>query len=242
MIRILIADDHAVVRQGLKQILEDDDEINVVAEYANGTDALNWLLKHDCDIALIDIAMPGMNGIDLLKKLHKEKPQLPVLVLSIYAEDQYAVRLIKAGAAGYLTKECAPIAVVEAVRRVASGKRYISPAVVEMLANEAGDLHEEFPHKTLSDREYQIFLLLASARTATEIANDLGLSVKTVSTYRSRILEKMHLRNNSELMHYAIENYLVQPSPPRSTGIDNPKPGEQEPRNGKLFFRRLSKH
>ena len=210
MIRILIADDHAIVRQGLKQILEDNDRIKVVAEHANGTDAMDWLLKYDCDVALIDIAMPGMNGIDLLKKLHKEKPELPVLVLSIYAEDQYAVRLIRAGAAGYLTKECAPMAVVEAVRRVASGRRYISPAVVEMLANESGDLHEESPHKTLSDREYQIFLLFASARTATEIADNLGLSVKTVSTYRSRILEKMHLRNNSELMHYAIENNLTQ--------------------------------
>lgn len=215
MIRILIADDHAIVRQGLKQILEDNDGVKVVAEHANGTDAMDWLLKHDCDVALIDIAMPGMNGIDLLKKLHKEKPELPVLILSIYAEDQYAVRLIRAGAAGYLTKECAPMAVVEAVRRVTSGRRYISPAVVEMLANESGDLHEESPHKTLSDREYQIFLLFASARTATEIADNLGLSVKTVSTYRSRILEKMHLRNNSELMHYAIENHLTQPPPPQ---------------------------
>ena len=208
-IRILIADDHAVVRQGLKQILEENDDMNVVSEHTNGAEALDWLRKHDCDIALIDIAMPGMNGIDLLKKLHKEKPNLPVLVLSIYAEEQYAVRLIRAGASGYLTKECAPTEVVEAVRYVAGGNKYISPAVVEMLAKRAGNTSEKAPHKTLSDREYQILLQLVSAKTVTDIANNLGLSVKTVSTYRSRILEKMHLRNNSELMHYAVENHLT---------------------------------
>ena len=222
--RILIADDHAIVRQGLKQILEDEPRMQVVAEYANGTDALDWLLNHDCDIALIDIAMPGMNGIDLLKQLHKEKPKLPVLILSIYAEDQYAVRLIKAGASGYLNKECAPLEIVEAVRCVASGKKYFSSAVVKMLAKEIGTAQQKPPHEILSDREYQIFALLASAKTATDIASDLGLSVKTVSTYRSRILEKMHLRNNSELMHYAIENHIVYP--PRRTGINNPTTGK----------------
>jgi len=208
MIRILIADDHAVVRQGLTQILEESREMKVVAEYANGIDAMDWLRNHNCDIALIDISMPGMSGIDMLKQLREEKPNLPVLVLSIYPEDQYAVRLIKAGAAGYLTKECAPAEVVEAVRNVANGMKYFSPAVVKMLANEIGDAHEKFPHETLSDREYQIFLQLASAKTVTDIAGDLGLSVKTVSTYRKRILEKMRLRNNFELMHYAIEKHL----------------------------------
>ena len=212
-IRILIADDHAVVRQGLKQILEENDDMNVVSEHTNGADALDWLRKHNCDIALIDIAMPGMNGIDLLKKLHKEKPELPVLVLSIYAEDQYAARLIRAGASGYLNKECAPMEVVDAVRRVAGGNKYISPAVVEMLAKEVSNAQECAPHKILSDREYQIFLLLASAKTVTDIAEDLGLSVKTVSTYRTRILEKMRLRNNLELMHYAIENHSAQLPP-----------------------------
>ena len=211
-IRVMIADDHAVVRQGLKQIMEEYDEMNVVSEHDNGADALDWLRKHNCDVALIDIAMPGMSGIDLLKQLHKEKPKLPVLVLSIYAEDQYAVRLIRAGASGYLTKECAPMEVVEAVRRVASGKKYLSPAVVEMLTNEVMESRDKHLHETLSDREYQIFLQLASAKTVTEIADGLGLSVKTVSTYRSRILEKMHMRNNSELMHYAIENQLAQQS------------------------------
>lgn len=212
-IRILIADDHAIVRQGLRQILEEELRMEIVAEYDNGADALNWLLNHDCDIALIDIAMPGMNGIELLKRLHREKPGLPVLVLSTYAENQYAVRLIKAGACGYLTKECAPMEIVEAVRSVASGKKYFSQAVVQMLAREISTLQELPPHETLSAREFQIFMLLASANTVTNIANVLGLSVKTVSTYRRRILEKMRLRNNSELMCYANVHDLVQHFP-----------------------------
>ena len=210
MIRVLIADDHAIVRQGLARILEKSGDIQIVAEHENGTDVLNWLRTNNCDIALIDISMPGMNGIDLLKQLQETKPKLPALVISIYSEDQYAVRLIKAGAAGYLTKGCAPAIVVEAVRQVASGKKYISPAVAEMLANEIGDAHEKLPHKTLSDREYQIFLLLSSAKTVAEIAALLALSTKTVSTYRTRIMEKMRLHNNAELMHYAINNHLTE--------------------------------
>ena len=209
MIRILIADDHAIVRHGLARILERTGDMSIVAEHDNGVDALNWLRSNDCDIALIDISMPGMNGIDLLKQLRVEKPKLPVLIVSIYSEDQYAVRLIRAGAAGYLTKGCAPAIVVEAVRQVVSGKKYISPAVAEMLASEIGQPGEKLPHESLSDREYQIFLLIASAKTVTEIANTLALSGKTISTYRSRILEKMNLRNNAEIMHYAIENQIA---------------------------------
>ena len=216
-IRILIADDHAIVRQGLRQIMEEEPGMEVVAEFANGSDAFEWLRNHNCDIALVDIAMPGMNGIDLLKELHKDKPDLPVLILSTYAENQYAVRLIKAGACGYLTKECAPMDIVEAVQCVASGKKYFSQAVLKLLAKEISAVQEKIPHETLSEREYQIFLLLASAETVTNIAHNLGLSVKTVSTYRSRILEKMHLRNNSELMHYANKNNLLQ-HPPLSAG------------------------
>lgn len=208
MIRILIADDHAIVRQGLKQILEENREMKVVAEHTNGIDALRWVGANDCDVVLLDISMPGKSGIDVLKQLHEEKPKLPILILSIYPEDQYAVRLIKAGAAGYLTKETAPEIVVEAVRRVMSGRKYISPAVAEMLADDFGATPGKPLHETLSDREYQILLLLASAKTVSEIADTLALSVKTVSTYRSRILEKMHMRNNAELMHYAIEKRL----------------------------------
>jgi DNA-binding NarL/FixJ family response regulator len=210
MIRILIADDHAIVRRGLKQILEQSGDIKVVAEHGDGADALRWIRANDCDVALLDIAMPGRGGIDVLKQLHEEKPKLPVLILSIYPEDQYAVRLIRAGAAGYLTKESAPEVVTEAVRRVADGKKYISPAVAEMLANELGAPEGKLPHETLSDREFQIFLLLASARTVSEIAGALAVSAKTVSTHRSRILEKMQLRNNAELMRYAVEQRLME--------------------------------
>ena len=210
MIRILIADDHATVRQGLTLILEKTPGMKVVANCSNGTDAKSWLSRNICDVALLDIAMPGMNGIDLLKHLRKENPKLPVLILSSYPEDQYAVRLIKAGAAGYLNKECAPEEVVSAVHCVLGGKRYISPAVVEMLADELSTPEGKHPHETLTNREYQIFLQLASARTVTEIAGSLKLSAKTISTYRSRILEKMHLHNNAELMHYAIKKKLAQ--------------------------------
>jgi two-component system, NarL family, invasion response regulator UvrY len=210
MICILIADDHATVRQGLTLILEKTPGMKVVANCSNGTDAKSWLSINKCDVVLLDIAMPGMSGIDLLKHLQKEKPKLPVLILSSYPEDQYAVRLIKAGAAGYLNKECAPEEVVNAVRCVLGGKRYISPAVVEMLADELSMPEGKLPHETLTNREYQIFLQLASARTVTEIAGSLKLSAKTISTYRSRILEKMHLHNNAELMRYAIKKKLAQ--------------------------------
>jgi len=208
MIRILIADDHTVVRLGLMQIIEKNPDMKIVAEHTNGLDALNWIRGHDCDVALIDISMPGISGIDLLKQLREEKPNLPVLILSIYPEDQYAVRLIKAGAAGYLNKECAPTEVVDAVRSVVGGKVHISPAVAKMLANEVSRPEGKLPHETLSNREYQIFLLFASAKTISEIAETLSLSVKTVSTYRTRILEKMNLRNNVELMQYVVDKHL----------------------------------
>jgi two-component system, NarL family, invasion response regulator UvrY len=210
MIRILIVDDHAIVRHGLKQIVEDSGEMRVVAEAESGIDALRKIRDIDCDVVLLDISMPDMSGIDVLKQIHAEKPQLPILILSIYPEDQYAMRLIKAGAAGYMTKESAPPEVVKALLHVAGGKKYISPAVAEILANEIGAAEDKLPHQTLSDREYQIFLLLASAKTVSEIADALALSVKTVSTYRSRILEKMRLSNNAELMRYAIDHQLYQ--------------------------------
>jgi two-component system invasion response regulator UvrY len=210
MIRILIADDHAIIRHGLKQIIEESGEMRVVAEADSGIDALRKMRGIECDVVLLDIAMPDMSGIDVLKQIHAESPQLPILILSIYPEDQYAMRLIKAGAAGYMTKESAPSEVVKALLRVASGKKYISTAVAEILANEIGTDEEKLPHQILSDREYQIFLLLASAQTVSEIADTLALSVKTISTYRSRILEKMHLNNNAELMRYAIDNHLEQ--------------------------------
>jgi len=209
MIRILIADDHSVVRQGLTLILQKHSEMKVVASCANGTDAINWLLKNDCDVALIDIAMPGMNGIDLLKLIRIGHPKLPVLILSSYPEAQFAVRLIKAGAVGYLNKECAPEEVVGAVHCVLDGKRFISPAVVEMLANEVSLPDGKLPHESLSNREYQILLLIASGKHLTEIADSLKLSVKTIGTYRSRIIEKTNLYNNADMMRYSIENNLI---------------------------------
>lgn len=210
MISILIVDDHAIVRLGLKKLLEEHCGLCSVSEAGSGADAMHKIDSLPFDVVLLDISMPGMNGIDVLKQLHAEKPQLPILILSIYPEDQYAVRLIRAGAAGYLTKETAPQEVVNAVYRLASGKKYISPVVAEMLANELVAANEKLPHQTLSDREYQIFLLLASAKTVSEIGESLALSVKTISTYRNRLLEKMHMRNNAELMRYAVDNNLTQ--------------------------------
>lgn len=209
MIRILVVDDHNVVHQGLAFILNQSHKMKIVASYTNGIEALNWLRKNDCDVALVDIAMPGMSGIDLLKHLQKEKPQLPVLIFSAYPEDQYALRLIKAGAAGYLNKECSPEEMLSAVSCVANGKRYISPVVAEILASELAKPEGKLAHETLSNREYQILLLLASAQTISEISSTLKLSSNTVSTYRKRILEKMHLNNNAELMRYAVDNNLI---------------------------------
>lgn len=208
MIRILIIDDHALMRRGLRQILNECNGMEIVAEFSNGIDALHWTHANDCDVVLLDISMPGKSGTEILKQLHEENPGLPILILTMHPEDQYAVRLIKSGAAGYLTKETAAETVVEAVRSIAGGKKYINPAVAELLANEVSG-GGKLPHEALSNREYQIFLLLASAKTVTEIADALVLSVKTVSTYRRRILKKMQLPNNVALMHYAIDKHFI---------------------------------
>jgi len=210
MIRILIVDDHDLVRHGLKRIFEKTEGMTVLAEHDNGADALHWIRRNDCDVVLLDIAMPDRSGIEVLKQIHEEKPRLPVLILSNYPEDQYAVRLIKSGAAGYLTKGCATAVVVEAVRDVAGGKKYFSPAVLELLTAELSMPEGKLPHETLSNREFEIFRLFASAKTVTEVAAILNLSGKTVSTYRARILEKMKLRNNAEMMQYAVDKHLTQ--------------------------------
>jgi DNA-binding NarL/FixJ family response regulator len=209
-IRILIVDDHAMVRQGLAQILEKNDRMQVVASFNNGADALRWLRNHDCDVALLDVAMPDMNGIELLKQIKSNLTKFPVLIISAYPESQYAVRLIKAGASGYLNKECAPEEVIDAVRNVVEGKMHLSPEAVKMLVNEINLPDERLPHETLSIREFQIFKLIVSAKTVTEIADSTHLSPKTISTYRSRILEKMDLHNNVELMRYAVEHQLFE--------------------------------
>lgn len=211
MIRVLIADDHAIVRQGLKQILADSGCMVVVAEAQDGAGAVQMVraLGDGIDVALLDISMPGKSGIDALKQIKEAAPHLPVLILSMYPEEQYAVRLIRGGAAGYMTKESAPQALVEAIRRVASGKKYISPSVAEMLADEVGGGTGGPLHASLSDREYQILLKLASGKTVSGVAEEMALSVKTISTYRTRILGKMRLKNNAELTHYAITHQLV---------------------------------
>lgn len=209
MITLLIADDHAIFREGLKHILEEHPDIVVADEAANGWEVLDKVWKRDFDMVLLDISMPGMPAIDVLKRLKAEKPRLPVLILSMYPEDQYAVRFIRAGASGYLTKESAPDELITAIRRITSGRKYITSSLAEKLADEVEPDAEKPLHNTLSDREYEVFRLIASGKTVTEIADALSLSVKTISTYRSRILEKMRMKTNAELMHYALKHGLL---------------------------------
>lgn len=210
MIKVLIADDHAVVRQGLRQILAETADMAVAGEAANGPEALARARSEEYDVLVLDITMPGRSGFDILKELRVEKPNLPVLVLSMHAEEQFAVRLLKAGASGYLNKESAPDELVKAIRKVVSGGRYVSPALAEKLAFEIDSDTDRLLHESLSNREFQVMRMMASGKTVKEIANDLSLSVKTISTYRARILDKMNLRTNAELIHYAIQNQLIE--------------------------------
>jgi len=209
MIRVLIADDHAVVRQGLKQIVSENPDMTVAGEAANGHEVLDFARRHDCDLVLLDLAMPGKDGLDTLKELKLVRPHLPVLVLSVYPEEQYAVRLLRAGAAGYLTKESAPEELVAAIRKVSRGGRYVSEALAEQLAVLLGSGTDRPPHEALSDREFRVMVMLASGKTASEVADELCLSVKTISTYRSRALRKMNMRNNAELSFYAVKHGLL---------------------------------
>ena len=209
MIKILIADDHPIVRKGLKQILAETPNIIVAGEANNGAEVLTKVLKNEYDVVLLDISMPGRDGIDTLKELKDLKPNLPVLVLSIHSEDQYAVRVLRAGAYGYLTKESAPEELISAIRTVSLGRKYISPSVAEKLVFNLNNNAPKQPHEKLSDREYQVMDLIASGKTVKEISEDLSLSVKTISTYRARILEKMKMKNIAELIRYAIKNGLV---------------------------------
>lgn len=209
-IKILIADDHAIVREGLKQILADSRDMAVVGHAENGTDAIKLARQCDADVLLLDISMPDRSGVEVLKQIRKEAPKLAVLMLSMHREDQYAIRSLKAGAYGYLNKQSAPAELVEAIRQVASGRKYITPALAQELANQIGEDREIALHETLSDREYQTLIMIASGKTVSDIATELTLSVKTISMYRSRLLQKMKLRHNAELTHYAIKNHLVE--------------------------------
>jgi DNA-binding NarL/FixJ family response regulator len=209
MIRIFIADDHSIVREGLKQILAETTDMVVSGEAGTGPEALQKVRQHDYDILLIDISLPGMNGLDLLKQLKDEGAPPPILILSVHPEEQYAIRALRAGAAGYLTKESLPDELVAAIRKVSAGRRYVSPSLAERLAVEIEHGATGAPHEALSDREYQVLCMIASGKTVGKIARDLSLSVKTVHTYRSRILVKMNLESNAALTHYAIKNRLV---------------------------------
>ncbi len=208
-IRVFIADDHAIVREGLKQILAESPDIIVAGEAENGNDAIQTFRKSKCHVMLLDISMPDRSGIDVLKLIKKEQPELAVLMLSMHREDQYAIRSLKAGAAGYLTKQSAPRELVTAIRQVAAGQKYVSAALAQELASAVGDDHEVALHDTLSDREYQTLTMIASGKTVGAIAKELSLSVKTISEYRSRLLVKMKLKNSAELTHYAIRNQLI---------------------------------
>jgi DNA-binding NarL/FixJ family response regulator len=209
-IRVFIADDHAIVREGLKQILAEQRDIIVAGEAENGNDAVRLFRKSRCHVMLLDISMPDRNGIEVLRLVKKEKPELAVLMLSMHREDQYAIRSLKAGAAGYLTKQSAPRELVTAIRQVASGQKYVSAALAQALAAQVGDDHQVPVHETLSDREYQTLTMIASGKTVGDIAKELSLSVKTISEYRARLLVKMKLKNSAELTHYAIRNQLVE--------------------------------
>lgn len=209
MIRVLIADDHAILRRGLAQIIAEAGDMQVCAEAETGAETVKLARENAVDVVLLDITMPDRNGLDTLKQLKKEKPKLAVLMLSMHPEETYALRSIKAGASGYLNKQSAPALLVTAIRKVAAGRRYISPAVAEALAGTIADGADRPAHATLSDREYETMRLIASGRTLSQIAAEMHLSAKTVSVYRARLLEKMQLKNNSELTHYALKNQLV---------------------------------
>lgn len=209
MIKIIIVDDHRIVREGLKQIISDTSDISVVDEASNGQEAINKIRNNDCDVMLLDISMPGRSGLEILKEIKNESPKLSILILTMHPEEQYAVRVLRAGASGYLTKESAPDELIEAIRKVSDGGKYISSTLAEKLAfNLEVDTGKPL-HQTLSDREFEVMCMISSGKTVTEIADEMSLSVKTISTYRTRILDKMRMKTNAELTYYSIKNDLV---------------------------------
>lgn len=210
MIRILIADDHAIVRRGLMQILSEIPEVKAIDEASNSQEVLSKIGRTSYDLVILDISMPGRSGLDLLKQLKVERPNIRVLMLSMHPEEQYAVRALKAGASGYLSKESAPEELVNAARKILRGGKYVSPSLAEMFASDITRDSDRAPHELLSDREFEIMRMIASGKTIKEIGDELALSVKTVSTYRSRILAKTNLKNNADITRYAIKNGLLQ--------------------------------
>jgi len=210
MIKVLIADDHALIRKGLKQLLDDTEELRVTGEAESGNEAFRMAQTGQFDVVLLDISMPDKHGIDVLKQIKDSQPQLPVLMLSMHPEEQYALRSMKAGAAGYLNKQSAPAQLVTAIRQVAKGKKYISSELAEQLAEGLSRGYQELLHQTLSNREYQTLCLMAQGKKLSEMADIMSLSPKTISVYRSRLLEKMKLKTNAEAIHYAINNHLIE--------------------------------
>jgi two-component system invasion response regulator UvrY len=209
MVNVIIVDDHPIVRQGLKQILSEEPDISAFGEARNSQEVLELIRKKDWDIVVLDITMPGRGGLDVLKEIKHERPKLPVLILSIHPEDQYAVRALKAGASGYLNKESAPEELVRAIRKILRGGKYVSSALAEKLVFDLGMEAEKPLHETLSDREYHVMLMIALGKTTSEIAEEMALSMKTVSTYRARILEKMGMKSNGDITYYVIKNNLI---------------------------------
>jgi two-component system, NarL family, invasion response regulator UvrY len=207
MIKVIIVDDHPVVRRGLKQIIEDETDMEVVGEAKNAGECFSLVRQTDCALVVLDIALPDRNGFDVLKQLKYEHPGLPVLILSVHPEDQYGLRFLKAGASGYLMKEGAPEELVLAIRKVNAGGKYVSASLAEKLISHLG--LDKPPHENLSDREFQILCMIARGQSLKSIAGELCVGEKTVSTYRSRIMEKMKMSTNSDLIHYALENHLV---------------------------------
>ena len=210
MIKILIADDHAIVREGLKQIVAEEKDMLVAGEAGNANEMFELLKKDDFTIIILDISMPGRSGLEALKFLKKNYPEVPTLILSMFSEEQYGLRALKAGAAGYLKKVSAPTELVSAIRKIVSGVKYINQSLAEKLADEYDSDRKERMHDKLSNREYQIMCLIASGKSTEEIALDLSISINTVYTYRNRILEKMHLKSNVELTQYALQNKLIE--------------------------------
>lgn len=209
-IKILIADDHAIVREGLKQIVAEESDMIVLGEAENSSQLFDLLNRNLYSIIILDINMPGRSGLDALKDIKHLYPDLPVLVLSMYSEELYGIRALRAGASGYLKKASAPDELVSAIQKIVNGKKYISPNLAEKLADNLSDVQNRLLHESLSDREYQIMCLIASGKSAEEIAEDLSLSINTIYTYRNRILEKMSMKSNVELTQYAIQNKLIE--------------------------------
>jgi DNA-binding NarL/FixJ family response regulator len=209
MIKVLVADDHVLVRRGIVQVLAEAPDICVAAEAGNGTEALQAVRKGDYDVVVLDISMPDMNGLEVLKQVRTLRPDVPVLILSMYSEEQYALRALRAGAVGYLTKDSLPGELIAAIREAVQGGRYVSRSLAQRLAGEYGRHAAQAPHETLSDREFQVMGLLAAGRTVSEIAVEMSLNVKTVSTYRARMLVKLGLRTTADIVRYAVQHSLV---------------------------------